>query len=506
MKKIKHMKKCLILALLAVLTMPILAQKKPNIVYIFADDLGYGDVQANYPEGKIPTPNIDQLAKEGIRFTDAHSGAAVCSPSRYGLLTGRQFARETWDEKIGSNNNKCMIEPQQITIAEYLKEKGYNTACIGKWHLGQTWYSAPGEKHPLSNKTDYTVPVSDGPNDQGFDYFFGLHGASTSAPYTYMRNRKVTVIPTEKGRKGKPAAPGWDFSTILGTVTADALSYIDKQAATKDEPFFLYFALTSIHTPIFPAKEWQGKSLVGWYGDFVMETDWVVGEVLKKLKEHGMDENTLVIFSSDNGSHGRANAAHMNPHGVGSAKTHYGHNMNAEWRGVKGDMYEGGHRIPMIVKWPGITVPGTVNHELTQVEDFYATVANYFNDELPKGCAEDSYSILPYLKNEKVKKPIREYAVLNTFFGYDIIRSGDWVYAPFIGCGGPYGKSTAKNKKNKKAEMDATLNSGKGQLYNLKDDPKQEVNLWDEKPEIVKELAKKLEQHLKQGHSFGIDR
>jgi len=493
---------CLSLVFGLMVVASLFAKKQPNIVYIFVDDLGYGDVQVNYPQGKIPTPNIDQLAAEGIRFTDAHSGASVCSPSRYGLLTGRQFAREDWDNKIGSANNACMIEPQQVTVAEYLKEKGYHTACIGKWHVGQTWYSAPGKKHRLSAKTDYSVPTTDGPNDQGFDYFFGLHGASTSSPYTYMRNRLVTVVPTEKGRKDKPAAPGWDFSTILGTVSDEALNYIDERAQDKETPFFLYFPLTSVHTPIFPAKSWQGKSEVGWYGDFVMESDWVVGEVLKRLKKHGMDKNTLVIFSSDNGSHGRANATHIKPHAVGSAQSHYGHNMNGEWRGVKGDLYEGGHRIPMIIKWPGIVEPGLVNDDLVMVEDFYATVADYFNDELGKGVAEDSYSIMPYLKGEKLQEPIRTYAVLNTFFGYHFIRSGDWVYAPFEGSGGPYNKDGEGGKKSKIPQSEHV----KGQLYNLKTDPKQKHDLWSENPEKVKELSIMLRQHLKQGHSFGIDR
>lgn len=485
------------------------AQKQPNIVYLFVDDLGYGDVQVNYPEGKIPTPHIDHLATQGMRFTDAHSGAAVCSPSRFGLLTGRQFAREPWDEKIGSKNNRCMIEPQQVTIADYLKEKGYHTACIGKWHLGQTWYNALGKKQPLGDKTDYTVPTTDGPNDQGFDYFFGLHGASTSSPYTYMRNRLVTVIPTEKGRKGKPAAPGWDFSTILGTVTEEALAYIDQRAADQEQPFFLYFPLTSVHTPIFPGKDWQGKSQVGWYGDFVMESDWVVGEVMKKLKQHGLDENTIVVFSSDNGSHGRSNPTHLKPHNVGSAKSHYGHHMNGDWRGVKGDMYEGGHRIPMIIKWPGKVKPGTVNDQLVMVEDFYATLASHFNDKLGKGIAEDSYNIMPYLEGKKVKEPIRSYAVLNTFFGYDLIRSGDWVYAPFEGSGGPYSSENTggkKSKKEAKAEMKNVDKNTKGQLYNLKDDPQQEHNLWEAHPEVVKELSEMLQKHIEQGHSFGIDR
>lgn len=485
------------------------AQDKPNIVYIFADDLGYGDVQCNYPMGKIATPNIDALAQKGMRFTDAHSGASVCSPSRYGLLTGRQFAREVWDEKIGAKNNRCMITPSQLTVAEYLKEKGYHTACIGKWHLGQTFYNSDNIATPLSSKTDYTKPTTDGPNDQGFDYFFGLSGASTSSPYTFFRNRLVTELPTEKGRKGKPAAPGWDFSEILGTVTEEALQYIDQRAKTKEQPFFLYFPTTSVHTPIFPGKAWQGKSNVGWYGDFVMETDWAVGEVLKKLEEHGFSDNTIVVFSSDNGSHGRANAAHMKPSAVGSAKKNYGHNMNGDWRGVKGDIYEGGHRIPMIIKWTGKVNQGTINNELVMVEDFFATLASGLGDELPKGVAEDSYDIMPYLLQKDTKEPIRKYAVINTFFGYDLIRWGDWVFAPFEGCGGPYGEKAKGRPYDKQKEINMAQNSdlnNTGQLYNLKQDPQQTINLWNVRPDKVKELSKKLDKHLKQGHSFGINR
>jgi len=505
-----QIKKISILSIAVLLTFnSSFAKDRPNIVYIFADDLGYGDVQCNYPQGKIPTPNIDELATQGIRFTDAHSGAAVCSPSRYGLLTGRQFARESWNEKIGTKNNRCMITPEQITIAEYLKEKGYHTACIGKWHLGQTWYDARNNPNPLGDKTDYTKPTTDGPNDQGFDYFFGLSGASTSPPHTFFRNRLVTVIPTEKGRKGKPAAPGWDFSEILASITVEALQYIDQRAENKGQPFFLYFPLTSIHTPIFPGKDWQGKSQVGWYGDFVMETDWVVGEVMKKLKEHGLSENTLVVFASDNGSHGRANPAHMTPSGIGSVKSHYGHNMNGDWRGVKGDMYEGGHRIPMIIKWPGKVEPGTVNNQLVMVEDFYATIASFFKDKLPKGVAEDSFDLMPYLLGKEVKEPIRNYAVINTFFGFDVLRSGDWVYAPFEGCGGPYGDKAKDQPVNKEKQKELAANKTEvisGQLYNLKDDPQQKNNLWFERPTKVKELSEMLEKHIKQGHSFGINR
>ena len=470
---------------------------RPNIVYILVDDLGYGDVQCNYPQSKIPTPNINRLAEEGMRFTDAHSGAAVCSPTRYGLLTGRQYAREQWN-RIGNKANRCMINPEQITIAEFLKQQGYHTACIGKWHVGQTWYDKDNNPVPLGNNTDYTKPTTDGPNDQGFDYFFGLHGASTSSPHTFMRNRNVTVIPTEKGRKDKPSAPGWDFSKILGTVTQEALEYIDNRGLDKSkQPFFLYFPLTSVHTPITPGKDFQGKSNAGWYGDFVMETDWVVGEVMKKLKQYGLEENTIVVFTSDNGSHGRANPTFIKPNNVGSVKSFYGHNMNGDWRGVKGDLYEGGHREPYIIKWPGKVEPNTVNHELIMIEDFYATVADILGEKLPRGVAEDSYNIVPYLLGESVESPIRKYIVINTFFGYDIIRKGYWVFAPIVSCGGPYGDN--KNKE-------PVPGGPQGQLFNLKDNPQQKINLWLERPEIVKELTEMLQTHIDQGHSFGIDR
>jgi arylsulfatase A len=502
------MKKILILLVFALSNICFLsASELPNIVYILVDDLGYGDLQCYNPGSKIPTPNMDQLAKQGMRFTDAHSGASVCSPSRYGLLTGKQFAREPWN-RIGNNLNQSMIDADQLTVEEFLKSQGYTTACIGKWHLFQTWYdkenrpitSGPENGDLMSEETDYTKPTTDGPNDHGFDYFFGLHGASSSPPFTFMRNRNVVQLPTEKGRKNAPSAPGWDPSKILGTITNEALEYLDNRGLDKTKkPFFLYFPLTSIHVPITPGKDFQGKSNFGWYGDFVMETDWVVGQVMKKLEQYGLDNNTIVIFTSDNGSDGRANPGFIKPNYVGSVKSFYHHNMNGDWRGVKGDFYEGGHRVPFIIKWPGNIQPNTVNNEMIMIEDFYATIADILDQKLPSGVAEDSYSILPYLLGEKVEKPIRIYGVMNTFFGNDFIRSGDWVYAPFIGCGGPYGG----NKSEDSIEVQKGI---QGQLFNLKKDPQQKNNLWLERPNKVKELSEMLQKHIEQGHSFGIDR
>lgn len=497
------MKKILKLFLFAFSNICLLsAQELPNIVYIMADDVGYGDVQSYYPRSKIPTPNIDKLAKQGMRFTDAHSGGSVCSPSRYGLLTGRQYAREPWN-RIGNKLNQSMIEADQLTVGEFLKNQGYTTACIGKWHLFQSWYD--NENRPvilekengdfMAESTDYTKPTTDGPNDHGFDYFFGLHGASSSPPYTFMRNRNVVTLPTEKESNGEVSAPGWDFSEILGTITDEALEYIDNRGLEKTKkPFFLYFSLSSIHVPITPSRDFQGKSNFGWYGDFVMETDWVVGQVMKKLEQYGLDKNTIVIFTSDNGSSGQAYPSFIKPNGIGSVKSFYDHNMNGDWRGVKGDFYEGGHRVPFIIKWAGQIQPNTVNNEMIMIEDFYATAADILDQKLPKGVAEDSYSILPYLIGEKVENPIRNYGVMNTFFGNAFIRKDDWVYAPFIGCGGPYGE-------------ESQVREGiQGQLFNLKEDPKQKNNLWLERPKKVEELSVMLKKHIEQGHSFGIDR
>lgn len=468
-------------------------KEQPNIVFILADDLGYGDLGIYNPDSKIPTPHLDRLARGGIRFTDAHSGAAVCSPTRYGLLTGRHFLRRPdWIKGI---LNQCLIDEKQLTVAEFLKHYGYQTAAFGKWHLGQTWFDKAGKPGGPSFKTDYSKPTKGGPNDHGFDYFFGMNGTAVGSPLVLMRNRLVTEEPTIKGpKKGRPMAKSHRPVDVMPRTTEEVLKYIDR-AADESKPFFIYYAMTAIHTPIVPAKRFAGKSEASDYGDFVYQVDDTVGRIVKKLKAHGLKDNTLIIFSSDNGSHGRAGEGDGN--GPGSVMKKFDHHANAPWRGLKGDGYEGGHRVPFIAKWPNRIPAGQECGELIALEDFMATCAAIIGAELPADSAEDSFNILPYLEGKTPADKIREYAVFSTFFGKPVIRQGPWVLMPFLERGGPYDK----NKP-----VVATADGPQGQLFNLNDDPGQTRNVWQSNPKIVAELTRLHAEHQSRGRSIWINR
>ncbi|MCK4958704.1 MAG: arylsulfatase, partial [Planctomycetes bacterium] len=464
---------------------------KPNIVFILADDLGYGDIRCYNPGGKVPTPNLDSLGEQGIRFTDAHSGAAVCSPSRYGLLTGRHFLRRpNWIEGMLS---KCLIDEEQLTVGEYLQQYGYHTACFGKWHLGQTWFDPAGEPVGPTFKTDYSRPTRGGPNDQGFDLFFGMNGTAVGAPQSMMENRLVIEVPTEKAeKKGRPMARSHRPVDVMVRTTQRVLQYIDESATKRSgQPFFIYYAMTAIHTPIVPAEQYKGRSQASDYGDFVYQVDDNVGQIMRKLKENGLAENTLLIFSSDNGSHGRASEEQGN--GPGSVIKKFGHKANGNWRGLKGDGFEGGHRVPFIARWPSRIEADSVCDKLITLEDFMATCAAILDEDLPENTAEDSYNILGYLENTHTGKPIRDYAVLSTFYGKPIIRRGKWVLMPFLEAGGPYGQPK---------EAEPVPGGPLGQLYDLKADPRQKNNLWLSHPEVVLELMTLYDKHMALGHSL----
>ena len=467
----------------------------PNIVFVLADDLGYGDLRCYNAKGKVPTPNLDRLAEGGMRFTDAHSGAAVCSPTRYGLLTGRHFLRRPdWIKGI---LNQCLIDEQQLTVAEYLKGHGYHAACFGKWHLGQTWFDKQGEPCGPSFKTDYTRPTKGGPNDHGFDLFFGMNGTAVGAPLSLMENRLVTEAPTEAGpKKGRPMAKSHRPEEVMTRTTDRVLQYIDDSARQrKGQPFFIYYALTAVHTPIVPAKQYKGKSDASDYGDFVYQVDDTVGQIVKKLAEHNLTGNTLLIFSSDNGSHGRA--SERDGDGPGSVMRKFDHKANGHWRGLKGDGYEGGHRVPFIARWPGRIRARSQCDELITLEDFLATCAAVLGDKLPPNSAEDSFDILPYLEGKTTTSSIRQYAVLSTFYGKPVIRKGPWVLLPFLEGGGPYDKTKP---------VAAVPGGPRGQLFNLSEDPGQTKNVWLQNPKIVAELTRLHAEHQSRGRSIGVDR
>lgn len=487
-------------ALLLVAT-PVLAAEKPNIVVILADDLGYGDVQRFNPAGKIPTPNIDALADAGTMFTDAHSPSAVCSPTRYGLITGRYAWRSKLKSGVLGGLSPHLIEPNRLTVAQLLKDNGYHTACIGKWHLGMDWQLKPGKQVTELNielraqvfNVEYDQPIKNGPNSVGFDYYFGIAASLDMVPYTFIENDHVVANPTEdrdfammlgkeKGgrtRKG-PTAPDFEAENVLPELTKKAVAYIDERAKSQ-KPFFLYLPLTSPHTPILPKKDWQKKSgFDAPYMDFVMATDAAVGEVLATLKKHNLVENTLVIFTSDNG---------CSPSADFPALAKIGHNPNYHFRGYKADIYEGGHHVPFIVRWPGKVKAKAKCASLAIHTDILATCADVIGVKLPDDAGEDSMSLLPALG---VKDgPIRSDLIMHSVNGAFAIRDGKWKLCLCPGSGGWSEPRPGKEPADAPAV----------QLFDLEKDIGEKTNLAAEQTEVVARLTKQLQKQVDDGRS-----
>lgn len=462
--------------------------KKPNIVFIMADDMGYGDLGCYNKNSKIPTPNMDALATEGIRFTDAHSPSAVCTPTRYGVLTGRYCWRSRLKKGVLGGYSPALIESGRMTVASLLKQHGYATACIGKWHLG------------LGNnkKTDFDKPLVPGPNAVGFDYFYGISASLDMTPYCYIENDRPTKRPTLTVKEGKSTedgwwragaiAPGFKHVEVLPKLTEKAVEYIDNHAAqSPDTPLFMYFPLPAPHCPIAPADFVKGRSEAGGYGDFVFEVDWTVGQVVKALDRNGLADNTLIIITSDNGSPGRTKAK-RDPYSIIEL---YGHYPNGKLRGIKADVWDGGHREPFIARWPGKIPAGTTDDELVCLTDLMATCAAIVGDKLPRNAGEDSYDILPALLGQKRAEPIREAIVHHSLSGIFCIRQGKWKLILGRGSGG---FSSPRSYKPKQGEPE-------GQLYNMQDDRAESKNLWSEHPEIVEHLTNLLEKYKQQGYS-----
>jgi len=453
-----------------------------------ADDMGYGDLGCYNKKSKIPTPNMDRLAKEGIRFTDAHSPSAVCTPTRYGVLTGRYCWRSRLKRGVLNGYSPCLIDTKRITVASLLKQHGYATACIGKWHLG-----LGGDK-----RTDFSKPLVPGPNALGFDYFFGISASLDMPPYCYIENDRAVKEPTltvEAGeanqdgwwRKGA-IAPGFKHVRVLPTLTEKAVAYIDKHAmSSRNSPFFMYFPLPAPHCPIAPADFVKGRSQAGGYGDYVVEVDWTVGELMKALQRNGLTENTLVIVTSDNGSPGRTKIKRA-PYSIVEV---YGHNPSGNLRGIKADIWDGGHREPFIARWPARIPAAGSSDELICLTDLLATCASIVDAKLPANAAEDSYSILPALLGRKTDKPIREAVVHHSGSGMFAIRKGKWKLILGRGSGGFTKPSRIKSKPGEP----------QGQLYDLDEDLSETNNVWAENPAIVKRLTELLEKYRKQGHS-----
>jgi len=466
--------------------------KLPNIIFILADDMGYGDIQYLNNQSKIPTPNLNKLAKEGMIFNDAHSNSAVCTPTRYGVLTGRYTWRTSLKRGVLFGFSKALIEPDRMTVASLLKQKKYSTACIGKWHLGMNW----GHKEN-SKKIDYSKKIQKSPITNGFDYFYGVAASLDMPPYTFIHNDKVAEEPTIFQKANKfPAysragrrAKNFTFQTALPTLVQKAKNFINTKS-NQTNPFFLYLALTSPHKPIVPIKQFQGKSKLGPYGDFVMETDWIVGQILETLKKNKIEKNTLVIYTSDNASYmfrysGNKKGHLQNPHIQGYNEKN--HTPNYIFRGTKADIFEGGHRVPFIVRWPQKVAKGKTCPTTICLTDFMATCAEITNQTLPYNAAEDSFSILPYLLEQQPKKP-RAAVIHHSINGTFAVRYKQWKLILSDGSGGrakPYGRPGNKPY----------------QLFNIQDDPAETKNIINKHPKIVAELITLVNKYKKEGRS-----
>ena len=464
----------------------------PNVVYILTDDLGYGDVRIFNPKGKIATPGMDQVGREGMVFTDAHSNSAVCTPTRYGVLTGRYAFRSRLKRSVLNGYSNYLIEKDRMTVASFLKGEGYHTAFIGKWHLGWDWAKD-------GKNVDFSKPIKNGPKEKGFIYSYGHSGSLDMAPYVWVENGMPTAVPTkETGRTKKESKNGWwrkgltapdfDHEDVLPNLTRRAVKHVKEQAKT-GKPFFLYLALPSPHTPVLPTAEFKGKSgLKSDYADFVTMTDDTVKQMLDALKDAGIDKNTLLIVTSDNGCSPEADFAELEAQG---------HDPSAIYRGHKADIFEGGHRVPFLVRWPAvITKAGESCDDPTCLTDLLATVADILGKPLPKDAGEDSVSMLPNLLGV-ADGPLREATVHHSIDGTFAIRQGKWklIEAPHSG-----GWSSPRPK-----EKALYQDLPKIQLYDLEADPGETTNVQSQQPDVVRSLRELLEKYREQGRSTPVN-
>ena len=446
----------------------------PNIIYILADDLGYGDIQYLDPKNaKVPTPNLNKMAAQGMVFTDAHSGSAVCSPTRYGLLTGRYAWRTRLQEKVVHPGDLPLIAPDRLTVAEMLKEHGYDTACIGKWHLGIQW----------TNQKTYGDPILDGPTSHGFDYYFGMN-APSFPPYCFIENNQILGELTEisKSKRPGPMTPGWRDDMVMPALTKKAVEYVNQKAQEK-RPFFLYFALTSPHDPVAPSPQFKGKSGISEIADFMMETDHAAGAVINAIDQNQLTENTLIIFTADNGHADYTDLQSL---------LKCGHKPSAQYRGYKSDIWEGGHRVPFLARWPKEIKPASKSDKLICLTDFMATCAEILGTRLPDNAAEDSVSILPALKGT-TNAPLRPDVVHHSYYGKFSLRHKNWKLSFCPGSGGFGANPNDKQaRKQKLPEL---------QLYDLSQDIDESENLIKKHPEIAAKLQKNLEDYIQKGRS-----
>ena len=469
---------------------------RPNIIFILADDLGYGDVACYNSDSKVPTPNLDKLASQGLLFTDAHAPATICTPSRYSVMTGRMAFRTGINGVFTGAGGPNMIEESRLTLPGMLREKGYSTACIGKWHIGLTFHDKDGTpicKGGLENayRIDFSRPIPDSPIHRGFDSFFGTACCSgTDHLYCYIDGDRVPVPPTgmldkqplpdhaySKDNRDGLVSPDFDIEDVDRVFLEKSQAFIRTHVQeTPDKPFFLYHATNAVHLPSFANKRYQGATNAGPHGDFIFEFDAVVGGLMETLEEQGVADNTLIMVSSDNGPE-TCSVYHM--------RHDHNHDGARPWRGVKRDQWEGGHRIPFIARWPGKIAPGTVSDQTVCLCDLMATCADLVGYELPENAGEDSFTLLPVLTGiHDPSVPVRQHTLHQSSKGKLAIRKGVWKYLDHQGSGGNgYEQGPMAEYRHPEKAPDAP-----GQLYNLNEDPGETTNLYFKHPQIVDEL------------------
>jgi arylsulfatase A len=432
------------------LACPARAYSPPNIVLILADDLGYGDLQCYNEESRIPTPNLDRLAREGMRFTDAHSPCTVCTPTRYSLLTGQMaFRIPNGGRVFAGAGGPSLIQPGRLTLPKLLSNQGYKTACFGKWHIGLTFYDAQGKPiHDDSlagiQRIDYRREIDGGPLDCGFEQFFGTACCPTTDwLYAFIDGKRIPVSPTgpldkstlpkhpyANDNRAGLIAPDFDLQAVDLLFLEKSQEFLKQHVANDPhQPFFLFHSTQAVHLPSFPAEEFKGKTNSGPHADFIFELDHIVGELMKTLESLSIADNTVVIFTSDNGPE-VSTIYHM--------RQEHNHDGARPWRGVKRDNWEGGHRVPLIVRWPGQVGANKTSEELTSLTDVMATVAEIVGTNLPNDAAEDSFSMLPVWQGRDYQSPIRPYLLQQGFGGkkHLAIRRGRWKYLAHKGSGG----------------------------------------------------------------------
>ena len=497
--------KTVVLLLVFLLSAAASYAEKPNVIVILADDMGYGDIQALNPDSKVPTPNLNRLSTEGMTFTDGHSGSGVCTPTRYGMVMGRYCWRTRLKKGVLNGYSPHLIDPERYAIGDLFKQAGYATACIGKWHLGMDL--------PLNDKKlDLSGKVKNGPNEQGFEYFYGITASLDFPPYVYIENDRITAKSLIKKpgiafphfiRAGETGAD-FDHEGCLDHLTEKVTDYIGKQAEAK-KPFYLYFPLTAPHKPTWPAERFVGKSGIGLYGDFVMQVDWTVGQVLKSLKENGIDENTAVFYTSDNGSYmyrldspecpeklsrfsnkpgdGTDHQKDSTIQGYASAT----HTANGVFRGTKADIYEGGNHVPFLVRWPARVKAGSKSDHTVAIVDIFKTCADMIGEKVPEGDAEDSFSFYKLLIGQDGYS--RPPVITHSSNGCFAMHDKKWKFIATTGSGG---RTSPRSSPSQKPY----------QLYDLNSDISERKNLINERPEKAREMEARLQAIIESSASY----